>query len=66
MKRNIHKYFHYRLWISSSDRQKMQREKITFPGRFERIKKKNECVVQVYRSLAEESKQEGVFLIYPL
>lgn len=66
MKRSIHKCFHYRLWISSADRQKIQGEKITFPGRFERMKKKDECALQKCGSSAEESKQEGVFLKYPL
>lgn len=49
-------------WQIENTREK----KNTFPGRSERIKKNNECVLEECGSLTEQSKQEGVFLKYPL
>lgn len=43
MKRNIHKYFHYHLWINSTDRQKIQGENNYFPWKIWEDKKE-ECV----------------------
>lgn len=41
-------------------------KKINFSGVFEMTEEKKECVLQECWSLAEESKQEGIFLKYPL